>query len=219
MLVLGDKKMNCGFDEAGRGALLGALVIAGACFLEEDLQRLKDIGVKDSKLLSPKKRDELAIEIKKIAKRWDIVEITANQIDQRFKSGKNLNILELDGFSTLIKNLKPKKAYIDCFYKDPEKLKNLLSKETKSELIVEHKADMNYLVVGAASILAKTQRDDSIKDFEKETGKKIGSGYPSDSVSRKFVEENMNLPFIRKTWASYENIKGKKQQTSLGQFE
>jgi len=210
--------MICGFDEAGRGALLGPLVIGGTCFLNEDLEKLKKIGVKDSKLLLPKKREELEKEIKKISKNWELVIIKPEQIDNRFALGKNLNTLELDGFSELISKLKPSEAYIDSFFKDTEKLKMLLSKKTKAKLIVEHKADLNYLVVAAASIIAKVHRDAEIKKLEKETGKTIGSGYPSDLISRKFVEDNLDAPFIRRTWASFELIKSKKTQTSLEQF-
>ena len=68
-----------GVDEAGRGCAIGPLVIAAAVFNEETLPTLREIGVKDSKKVSPKKREKIVIEIKELALDYRIFEIEIPQ--------------------------------------------------------------------------------------------------------------------------------------------
>jgi len=98
-------------------------------------------------------------------------------------------------------------------------VKNLLdNKETK--IISEHKADLRYAVVSAASILAKVTRDREIEKMEKTIKKKIGSGYPSDPVTQEFLKKNHDkkLGIIRKSWASYKELIKGKGQKKIGEF-
>jgi ribonuclease HII len=74
--------MVAGVDEAGRGCIIGPLVIAGVMFKEENLPILKQIGVKDSKLLTPNKRETLAQEIPRIAEKHIIIKLTPAQTQQ-----------------------------------------------------------------------------------------------------------------------------------------
>ncbi len=208
-------KLICGIDEAGRGALLGPLIVAGACFAKSKLKLLKEAGVKDSKLLTAKKREELFDKIKGLATSYKILRLEPSEIDSRWSCGKNLNTLELELFIAILNELQPEVAYIDSLFRNTKKLKELLSTKTNAKLIVEHKADSKHLVVAAASILAKVMRDKAINDLKQQTKKELGSGYPSDSVTVQFVKNHPKASFIRKSWQAYKNIEKEREQRKL----
>src|SRR3989344_7887803 len=160
-----------GLDEAGRGPIIGSLFICGVVFDEKDLDRLKEIGVKDSKLLPHNRRILIAKEIKKIAKNYKIVQIKPEEIDKAVnkKDGLNLNWLEAHKTALIINELNPDKAIIDCpspnINKYKEYLLNLL-KNKKLELIVEHRAE-KHMPVAAASIMAKVIAEERLKKLKK----------------------------------------------------
>jgi len=213
----------CGIDEAGRGPVIGPLVMCGISIDEKKIKKLEEIGVKDSKLLMLKQREDLFTKIKKIVKDFKIVIIEPKKIDQVLESkDMNLNWLEAKTSSEIINLLKPNKAILDCpsvnIKAYSEYVKKLLKIDVK--LIVEHKADLNYVVVGAASILAKVTRDREIEKIKKEIGINIGSGYPSDPTTQKFLSENWNKhsKIFRKSWSSYKNFSEGKKQKKLGDF-
>ena len=85
----------CGIDDAGRGSMIGPLVIAGISIKEKNLKNLKSIGVRDSKKLTPKTREILYKKILKIVDNYYVVRITPKTID-RSVSKHNLNHLELE---------------------------------------------------------------------------------------------------------------------------
>ena len=211
----------CGIDEAGKGPLIGDLVIAG-CALE-DADSIKNLGLKDSKLLTPKEREELFEKVKdKVT--FEIVRVSAMEIDTRNKVGCNLNHLECMKMAQIINKIKPEKVIVDCPHPVPEKFKaELLSllDNKSTEVVAEHKADYNYPIVSAASIIAKVTRDAHIRGLEKDLGLIIGSGYPSDPVTCKllndyFEKENLGLkPFIRHTWETYKRQKSEREQKRL----
>ena len=104
-----------GVDESRRGPVIGPLVISGATIEEKDEIKLKKLGVKDSKLLTPKKREELYPKILEIVKSYKIIEIWPAEIDAALESQElNLNWLEAHKTSQIINGLKPDKAFIDC---------------------------------------------------------------------------------------------------------
>jgi ribonuclease HII len=90
------------------------------------------------------------------------------------------------------------------------------------QLVVEHKADFNHLIVGAASIIAKVTREKELEKLKKKYHIEFGSGYPSDPTTKKFIEENWNDPkissIIRKSWATYKTIVSKNSQKGLGDY-
>ena len=90
----------------------------------------------------------------------------------------------------------------------------------KAELVVEHKADLNYIVVGAASVIAKVIRDRAVNHLISEIGIDFGSGYMSDPKTQEFLEKyHDKFPHLfRKKWQSYKNAEVKKMQKSLGEF-
>ncbi|HMF32445.1 MAG TPA: ribonuclease HII [Candidatus Lokiarchaeia archaeon] len=199
-------------DEAGRGPVLGPMVICGLAVEEEQLRTFAEIGVKDSKLLTPKKRELLAGEIRKITSSIVVREISAADIDAQ-RAEISLNEIEVRAMGAILAELHPDVIYIDAVDVNEERFGlNVLkySELTDVEVIAEHKADFNYPVVGAASIIAKTTRDAEIRKLKENYGE-IGSGYTSDEKTIRFLEawvaENKDLPpFARRSWKTAQNI-------------
>ncbi|MBR9676763.1 ribonuclease HII [Candidatus Woesearchaeota archaeon] len=212
-----------GVEEAGRGPVIGPLVMA-VCTIEDSREgELARIGVKDSKLLTPKQREHLFEKIKKIVKEFDILIVSAAQVDKALDDETlNLNWLEAITSAKLINNVTCDMAILDCpsnNLKDYEKyVARLLDAPIK--LVVEHRADVNYLIVAAASILAKVTRDREIEKLKKKVRHNFGSGYPSDPTTKKFLEDYYDKypELFRKTWASYKNVVKRKDQTKLDGF-
>ncbi|MEM2282058.1 MAG: ribonuclease HII [Candidatus Hadarchaeales archaeon] len=196
---------TAGLDEAGRGPILGPMVLCGVSFEERDLPRLREAGVRDSKLLSPQRREKLAEVIGEIAVSVELVELQAQQIDELRKS-KNLNEIEAEIFARIINNLNPSSAYVDSPDPDPhlfeQRLRRYLKKSPR--LVVENGADRKYVQASAASILAKQRREERVKELHEKYGD-FGSGYLTDprtiSFLRKWIREHGELPdFARKSW-------------------
>jgi len=216
----------CGIDEAGRGPVIGPLVIAGVLIKEKDETKLSSIGVKDSKLLTKQQRTALYNKIIKIVKKYKIIITEPKEIDKAVKgeNSLNLNWLEADKSIEIINSLKPEKTIIDCPSNNIQKYKSYLSKKIKikkTELILEHKADLNHPVVAAASIIAKVTRDNEIEKIKRKIKVDFGSGYPSDPITREFLEKNHRKyqKIFRKSWSSYSVLENKKNQKKLFDFK
>ena len=195
-----------GIDEAGRGSLLGPLVIGCLIINDKDKIKLEELGVKDSKMLSSKRRSILYSEIKSIAYKIIIKRITPKMINN-----KNLNRLELDAVMHILKRVKVDEIYIDSFDRKPRRLEELIKSRISydAKVYAEHKADANNIVVGAASIIAKVKRDDAINNLR--VYGDIGSGYPSDPATIRFVTEwirkhNTYPEFVRRRWKTMKRI-------------
>lgn len=207
----------CGVDEAGKGPVIGPLVIAGVCCGEAEIEKLKELGIRDSKRLSPSKREELAGMIKKLAQVK--VRVISSEELNNLMEAKTINEILLEEFASIISSLKPDIAYIDCFDVNPERLSSGLNKLCGIEIVAEHSADSKYIIVAAASIIAKVVRDDIIEELKKEMGD-FGSGYASDERTRKFIRDYMKEkgnfpPHVRKKWKTL----GKLSQMSFSDFE
>jgi len=216
----------CGIDEAGRGPVIGPLVMCGILIKEEGEEKLKKLGVKDSKLLTRQQRESLYKKIIKIAKKYKIIIVNPKEIDKAVKghNGLNLNWLEADKSAEIINTLNPEKAIIDCPSNNINKYKSYLFKKIKNkeiELILEHKADFKYPVVAAASIIAKVTRDNEIEKIKKQIKIDFGSGYPSDPRTQEFLEKNHSKyqKIFRKSWSSYSVLETKKKQKNLFDFK
>ena len=195
--------MLCGVDEAGRGPVLGPMVIAGVAI--GDPQPLIDMGVKDSKRLSPKRREELRSSILEVS-RVEVVEISAREIDLARKE-MSLNQLEVRFFSTIINSLSPRMAYVDCADVSEKNFHDaILALITCGcKIVSKHKADDLFPVVSAASIIAKCRRDERMREIEAEAGIPVGSGYTSDPVTKNYLqnwirEEGDVPPHTRRSW-------------------
>ncbi len=202
--------MICGIDEAGRGPVLGDLVIAGILLKEKDIEILKESGVKDSKKLTRNQREEL---YKFLVSNFEyhLIKVSPCEIDESRKT-ISLNEIEAIKFAEILNVLRPSRAFIDCVGTVPENFQQHINKklDTKCELIVEHRADNTYPVVSAASIIAKVERDRGIERLKEIYGE-IGSGYPSDPKTINFIhryaDENGNFPeFVRKSWKTSSRV-------------
>jgi ribonuclease HII len=219
--------LTLGIDEAARGPCIGSMFIAGAMFNEKDLDTLKKLGVKDSKLLIHKKRVELSKEIRKLAKGIKLIEIDCDEIDDAVDGNNELNLNWLEGIKSaeIINELKPDRVVIDCPSPNIEKYTNFIKSRlnknvlNKIKLIVTHKADRDFIECGAASIIAKTERENHMDKLKKKYGN-IGPGYTSNEITQKFIKENFDKhpEIFRKSWSTFKNAKIRKEQKSLGDY-
>jgi ribonuclease HII len=219
-----------GVDEAGRGPVIGPLVIAIAVIDKDKEQYLKSIGVKDSKMLTPERREELVKEICQICK-CHVAKITAKQLNEWMKV-KSLNQIEADAAADLIFHLpeidKVETIYIDS--PDPVARKFVwrmnINKKMKEKIHASHKADVIFPICSAASIVAKTTRDAEIEKIKKELGCNFNTGYSHDAATIKCLEDNIENPTLRKylrmEWSTtkrlLEKLKFKTKQVKLDDF-
>ncbi|MDD5133738.1 MAG: ribonuclease HII [Candidatus Nanoarchaeia archaeon] len=206
-----------GIDEARKGPIIGDMVICGVLIEDYDEEKLKNLGVKDSKLLTPIQREKLFPKILKIIKKHKLVIISPQEIDSALNSQEfNLNRLEAIKTAMIINELKPDKAIIDCPSPNKESYKNYLSifLKHKPELLLEWNAE-RYPAVAAASILAKVTGDERLEKLKKQYNIEFGSGYMSDERTQKFLEANHSDPkfdkIFRKSWLPYQNHKLKQR--------
>ena len=204
-----------GVDDAGRGCVIGPLVIAGILVEEKDISSLKSLGVKDSKQLTFRKRLLLVPKIEGVALKSSYTYIMPNEIDKAVLKGKKfqrLNFLEAKAMAKVIDRLNPDIAYVDACdvlaNRYGRQIEDLL--RTKTKVVSEHKADINYPVVSAASILAKVRRDSAIESLKLVYGD-FGSGYPHDAKLRLFLakcfEDNGCFPdAVRKSWKTVRDV-------------
>lgn len=202
--------MICGIDEAGRGSLIGPMVICIIYARSEDIDYLKFLGVRDSKTLTKHKRRAL---FKKISERFNyrIIKIEPEEIDL-YVERYSINFLEVKKISEILNIDRPKEIYIDSFYNNPKLLEDKLRASLKYEckIISENKAEEKYPIVAAASIVAKVIRDNEIENLKRIYGD-FGSGYPSDKRTLKFILEyyskNGFVPkIVRKSWKTIGRI-------------
>ncbi len=213
--------MICGVDEAGKGPVIGPLVVAAVAV--KNAKDIQDLGVKDSKQLTPVKRRELSNIIKdKFDYTIEIIE--AEKVDEYRKQNK-LNDLNREAFEKLISKLNPNVAYVDAAdvneHRFGKQIKEKLTNENDTDIISMHKADEKIDVVAAASIIAKEAREEEIRRLKKEIGD-FGSGYPSDERTIKFLKsfyaDNGKWPTgTRKSWKTIERIRPVKTLDDFGE--
>jgi ribonuclease HII len=196
----------CGIDEAGRGSLLGPIIVAGVCVTKKSISEMVENGIKDSKLLSPKKRQVLFGHVINVAESICVCRINIEDIDFHvFRN--NLNLLEAEAMAITIRNMKSDKTYVDSCDVNPSRYQRTIKsflKQNNTKLVSMHHADRLSVVVSSASIIAKVIRDSELSKIRIKYGD-VGSGYPSDKKTIKFVKEwfrqkNEIPPFARKSW-------------------
>jgi ribonuclease HII len=210
----------CGVDEAGKGSVLGPMVVAAVGVTSESV--LADLGVKDSKQLVPKERERLYALIRKRCK-VATVRIDAQEIDA-IRREMTMNVCVARAHAQVISQLSPTCAWVDACdvntFRYAEVVKSHLT--CRCEIVSEHHADEKFMVVSAASIVAKVVRDRAIVTLAKKYGT-IGSGYPSDPVTigwlDSYIGKHTSPPLIaRKSWKTVSAIIAKKAQSSLLDF-
>jgi ribonuclease HII len=192
----------CGVDEAGRGSMVGPLVVAGITISKPKISQLKKLGVRDSKKLSPAARERLYKKIIETVDDYYVVRIPPRIIDKSV-SNHSLNHLEAKYMAKVISKLSPSTAFVDSCDVNSKRFGKEISELTSNTKIRSyHHADSRFVTVSAASILAKVSRDRAIMKLA--NSHDIGSGYPSDPKTKIFVKKlirkNRDLSFLRKSW-------------------
>ena len=205
----------CGLDEAGRGSIVGPLIVGGIAVEESSISDLASLGVKDSKLLSPRKREALYGGIVGLCHGVVALPIPTWEIDYYVTHGKKLrklNYLEAIYMAKAVDRLSPQLVYADASDTVARRFSEDITRNMKvsAKVIAEHHADSNYPVVSAASIIAKVVRDRTVQEPRERFGD-FGSGYPSDwrtiEFLRRWIEREGLIPrFCRSSWHTWLRI-------------
>jgi|SRR5208283_1574382 len=216
-------KRVLGVDEAGRGSLVGPLVVGGFCLPADRLDALVALGAKDSKALTPRARERVFAGLDALGTKAEVV-LSPRTVD-RAVSRRGLNDLEAEAFARLIRELAPDVAYVDAC--DPNErrfgLRVARLAGGSARVIARHHADRDFPVVGAASIVAKVQRDRALARLREELGEELGSGYPSDRRTVRFVRAALAdgspvPPWVRGSWATMQRVKPRRPARTLDGF-
>lgn len=220
-----------GIDDAGRGPVIGPMVLAG-CLVNEELQKeFKKLGVKDSKQLTPKRRAFLADVIREKAEDFEVVVVYPDEIESNNINGTKLNEVEAIACAGIINRINATqntngakiKVVLDCPSTGINKWKDFLKTKIEDlsnlEVVCEHKADVNHVSVSAASIIAKDVREKEMTILKEKYGHEIGSGYSSDPNTIRFLEKHakkyQNDGLFRKTWITWKNASANLEQAKL----
>ncbi len=227
--------LELGIDDAGRGPVIGPMILAGCLIDDKIATKFKKWGVRDSKQLTSKRREFLAQKIKDEAETFEIVMADADEINTKQDSGTNLNDLEALKTAKIINKINNQissedhsevrkiRVVVDCPSTSIVKWRDFLMTKIKDlsnlEIVCEHKADKNHVSVSAASILAKSEREKEMNKLKKKYGDEIGSGYTSDPATSKFLIKNVNKHkdsgIFRKNWITWKKAQAKTEQKKL----
>jgi ribonuclease HII len=213
------KTWIAGVDEAGRGCVIGPLVVAGVMTRAENLHILVELGVKDSKMLTPNQREVLYPAIIQLTEKVYTIKVMPDQIDKAVESSRRLhklNRLEAQTMAQVIEMLKPEEVYVDAADTVEHRFGNHIREclKTKTRIVSRHKADVTYPVVSAASIIAKVERDREVALLRAQFGD-FGSGYLTDEKTmvflRRLLDDHDDYPgFVRKSWKPAKRAKNEK---------
>lgn len=228
------RQLVLGIDDAGRGPIIGPMVLAGVLLDRKHEQELKKLGVKDSKQVLPAKREKLFDEIVSRSLGHKIVLAAAIEIDAKITAGTNLNTIEAQKSAEIINALYPAiegteeeiDVIVDCPSPNTKSWKQTMMSFVQNRkglnVSCEHKADVNHVACSAASILAKVTRDSEVEKIKKQIGKDFGSGYAADPITCKFLEEYSETHakdgIFRQTWQTWKDVCAKKEQKNLNNF-
>ena len=204
-----------GIDDAGRGPVIGPLVIAGVLIHDYQMSGVQALGVRDSKSLTAGQREKLSKKIMLFVLKYTLIELSPIEVDKIVLEGKKLrklNWLEAKTMAEVIERLRPEVAYVDASDVNEMRFAQQISEFLSGgiRIVSKHHADVIYPVVSAASIIAKVHRDEVIAKLRDRYGD-FGSGYPSDHKTRMFLSEwirdNGRLPdFVRKSWRTIKRL-------------
>jgi ribonuclease HII len=208
-----------GVDEAGRGPLLGPMVIAIASISWEKEELLVRMGVRDSKALTPSRRRALRALLERVLDYYAVRVVEPAEVDEAVSKGQ-LNLLEARIIAELVRQaaseVELEVVYVDSPDPVPERFERLLTSLIGEgvRVVAENGADAKYVVVGAASIIAKTERDRIVEELKRKYGD-FGSGYPSDPKTREFAERWLREhgeppPFARRSWSTWSALARKR---------
>ena len=201
-----------GIDEAGRGSVLGPLVVGGFLTERSRLEELSRLGVRDSKLLSPERRERLFEELQEVGERIAIT-IPPAQVDAAVARGR-LNLLEAQVFAQLLSMTDAREVYVDACDVRADRFGRTVKSlaRTPARIVSAHHSDRDVPIVSAASIVAKVCRDRAVSRLRLRLESDFGSGYPSDEKTQKFVKDHLSattehVSWLRYSWATVARLK------------
>ena len=196
-----------GIDEAGRGPVLGDMFVVCAGFREESIKYLRELGVRDSKSLSPHARAVLFPKIIEIAEVVFVKRYSPSVIDRNNLNKLFVNAVILSIKAVLSMGIDVREVYVDALSSPKHKESLVRNIPSNIRFVYEYKADVKYPVVAAASIIAKFLRDTHVSYLRSIYGD-FGSGYPSDPKTIKWLAEHApaESPIVRKTWLTLKRL-------------
>ncbi|MCS7103833.1 MAG: ribonuclease HII, partial [Candidatus Korarchaeum sp.] len=215
---------SAGVDEAGRGPVIGPMVIASVVLSRGAAKRLREAGITDSKRLRAAKREELLPIIVENADSYAIKVVEPRRVDEAV-SKSMLNLLEAEVMGELLRELKPVYAIVDSPMRNCRKFAELVRRFSGSGVRIkaENYADLRYTQVAAASIVAKVERDRRMRELSVLTGMDLGSGYPHDPRTREAIirilrGESFPADQVRWKWATVQRILADMRRSDLTRF-
>lgn len=199
-------------------------MVFGACLVEEShVPTLRDMGVRDSKKLTREQRDDLRARIPDVAIRWETVQIEPVMID-----AESLGLIGKRVIVDLAARFRPDVLVLDAPVQPsgiPNYVKDIRERLAavgviEIEIIAENGADDTYMCCAAASVFAKTVRDERLLGIELEAGVPLGSGYPHDPKTTHFLRDHWTRErtwpsFVRTKWDTCRRIVAEEAQGQL----
>ena len=211
-----------GIDEAGRGPVLGPLVVGAFLVPAGRSDALSAIGVRDSKELRPGQRAQVFDALAGLGELHHEV-LGPPEIDRAVRRGR-LNDLEARAFARLVRKTRPEVAYLDACDPVAARFGRTVASyaNVPTRIVARHKADRDNPVVGAASIVAKVLRDRAIDRLRQELGEDPGSGYPADPTTRAFLAERLRRGerpgYVRHSWQTTHDLLPRRTPARLEAF-
>lgn len=213
-----------GVDEAGRGSLVGPLVVGAFLLPSDRMEDLVALGARDSKELRPDARERIFDSLRTLGTRAHL-SLSPRTVDRAVRKNR-LNALEAESFARLIRDLAPDVAYVDACDPNERRFERVLARLVggSTRVVARHHADRDFPVVGAASIVAKVRRDRALARLRLRLGEALGSGYPSDERTVRFVrlwlsDGSPNPPWVRESWATMQRVKAPRPARTLESFD
>ncbi len=215
-----------GVDEAGRGCVIGALVLCAFAVEEDRHHELHAAGARDSKVMTQEARNKAKPLLE--AKGTALCEmISAVEITELMTKRVSLNEIEAISIGDVLNRLEKKAGPLSTVYIDsPDPVASTFERRIrkyykgKAKLVCDHHAESKYPVVAAASVVAKVTRDAELEKVKKEVGEDFGSGYTHDPATIDFLKRNHNAEkvqrHLRHKWKTIKNLKT--TQVRLGEF-
>lgn len=216
-----------GIDEAGRGPVIGPLVVAGVAVPDDAV--LGVLGCRDSKRLTPANRERLDRRIRAVPDVRVAVRVIAPADLDAERAHHSLNAIELARFQDIARCLDAETTYVDAADVDAARFGAGIQPHVRDgcRIVSEHGADDRYPAVAAASIVAKVARDAAVADLgrrlEREIHRPLGSGYPSDPATQAFLAAWLDTfgdvpDGTRRSWATVQKLLAPRRAT-LAEFE
>jgi ribonuclease HII len=212
-----------GLDEAGRGSLVGPLVVGGFCLPSDRIDDLVELGARDSKTLTPLARERVYGGLTSLGTPAHLA-LSPRTVDRAVRHGR-LNDLEAEAFARLIRQLAPDVTYVDACDPNERRFGARVARLAGGDarVIARHHADRDFPVVGAASVVAKVRRDRAVARLRQKLGDGLGSGYPSDERTVGFVravlQDGSGVPaWVRGSWATMQRVKPRGPARTLDEF-